>query len=100
SVDTKKKELVGDFSNKGQEWHPKGEPPKVRVHDFIDKVDHEMLVKCIAHTTTNTGLRVKARLDRRRYPAKVKVPDERMKSLRVRRARFHGDWNYMLKPAQ
>jgi hypothetical protein len=37
SVDTKKKELVGDFANKGQEWHPKGEPPKVRVHDFIDK---------------------------------------------------------------
>ena len=37
SVDTKKKELVGDFSNKGQEWRPKGEPEKVRVHDFMDK---------------------------------------------------------------
>jgi len=35
SVDTKKKELVGDFKNAGREWHPKGSPPQVRVHDFI-----------------------------------------------------------------
>lgn len=37
SVDTKKKELVGDFKNAGQEWRPKGDPEKVRVHDFKDK---------------------------------------------------------------
>ena len=36
SVDTKKKELVGDFYNKGQEWRPKGEPEQVRTHDFPD----------------------------------------------------------------
>ena len=36
SVDTKKKELVGQFKNAGKEWHPKGSPPKVLVHDFID----------------------------------------------------------------
>ena len=35
SVDTKKKELVGDFKNGGREWQPKGEPEKVRVHDFL-----------------------------------------------------------------
>ncbi len=35
SVDTKKKELVGDFKNSGREYRPKGEPEKVRVHDFI-----------------------------------------------------------------
>ena len=35
SVDTKKKELVGDFKNAGREWTPKGEPEEVRVHDFI-----------------------------------------------------------------
>src|ERR1035437_7997200 len=34
SVDTKKKELVGDFKNGGREWRPKGNPEKVRVHDF------------------------------------------------------------------
>lgn len=37
SVDTKKKELVGDFKNAGREWQPKGEPVPVRVHDFIDR---------------------------------------------------------------
>jgi transposase len=34
SVDTKKKELVGDFKNPGREWQPQGKPGKVRVHDF------------------------------------------------------------------
>ena len=34
SVDTKKKELVGDFKNAGQEWQPTGTPEPVRVHDF------------------------------------------------------------------
>jgi len=37
SVDTKKKENVGDFANGGREWRRKGHPPPVRVHDFIDK---------------------------------------------------------------
>jgi hypothetical protein len=36
SVDTKKKELIGDFKNAGQEWQPKGKPEAVRVYDFID----------------------------------------------------------------
>ena len=37
SVDTKKKELIGDFKNGGREWRPQGEPEIVRVHDFKDK---------------------------------------------------------------
>ena len=37
SVDTKKKELVGDFKNAGQAWRPRGEPEEVRVHDFLIK---------------------------------------------------------------
>jgi transposase len=37
SVDTKKKELVGDFKNAGREWRPQGEPEDVRVHDFLIK---------------------------------------------------------------
>ena len=36
SVDTKKKELVGNFKNNGREWRPKGTPEAVNVHDFID----------------------------------------------------------------
>jgi hypothetical protein len=34
SVDTKKKELVGDFKNPGRQWQPQGQPEQVRVHDF------------------------------------------------------------------
>ncbi|MGH8675718.1 MAG: ISAzo13 family transposase [Burkholderiales bacterium] len=37
SVDTKKKELIGDFKNAGREWRRRGEPEEVRVHDFLDK---------------------------------------------------------------
>ena len=37
SVDTKKKELVGNFKNGGREWRPCGEPEEVLVHDFVDK---------------------------------------------------------------
>ncbi len=36
SVDTKKKELIGDYANGGTEWSPAGEPERVQVHDFID----------------------------------------------------------------
>jgi hypothetical protein len=35
SIDTKKKELVGDFKNNGREWQPKGQPEPVRVYDFL-----------------------------------------------------------------
>jgi hypothetical protein len=45
SVDTKKKELVGDFKNAGQTWRPRGEPEEVRLHDFKD----EELGKAIPH---------------------------------------------------
>jgi hypothetical protein len=37
SVDTKKKELVGDFKNAGRAWRPRGQPTDVRVHDFLDE---------------------------------------------------------------
>ena len=37
SIDTKKKELVGEFKNAGQEWEPQGQPVKVKVHDFPEK---------------------------------------------------------------
>jgi Rhodopirellula transposase DDE domain len=37
SVDTKKKELIGDYANRGTEWAPAGEPERVQVHDFADR---------------------------------------------------------------
>lgn len=37
SVDTKKKELIGNYANRGHEWQPAGEPERVNVHDFADR---------------------------------------------------------------
>ncbi len=36
-IDTRKKELIGDFKNAGRQWRPKGRPEEVKVHDFADK---------------------------------------------------------------
>jgi Rhodopirellula transposase DDE domain len=216
SVDTKKKELVGDFRNGGREWRPRGKPLEVRVHDFQDPalgkaipygvydvtnneawvsvgldhdtaefaaeairrwwtkmgrrrfpkarqlyvtadgggsngsrsrlwkaalqqladktgltllvshfppgtskwnkiehrlfchitqnwrgkplVSHEIIVQLIGATTTATGLKVKAALDRRQYPTRQKITDEQLQQVRLKPADFHGDWNYSIRP--
>ena len=61
-------------------------------------VSHDVVVSLIGATTTASGLRVKARLDKKKYPTGVQVPDEQMKTLKLRPHRFHGDWNYTLAP--
>jgi transposase len=216
SVDTKKKELVGDFKNGGREYRPKGQPEPVRVHDFIipelgraapygvydiadnagwvsvgiDKdtasfavnsirrwwqtmgraryphatkllitadcggsngvrvrlwkrelqnlanelgiaitvchlppgtskwnkiehrlfsfitqnwrgkplVSHQTIVQLIAATTTDTGLKVRSEIDPNTYPAGVKVTDDEMDAINILRHKFHGDWNYTIRP--
>jgi hypothetical protein len=218
SVDTKKKELVGNFKNGGREWQPKGEPDLVDVHDFPqdaigkaipygiydvaanagfvsvgtdhdtpvfavtsieawwkqvgakrypdareifitadaggsngyrlhlwkyelqrladklglairvshfppgtskwNKVEHrlfsfisinwrgrplrtyETVVNLIANTTNRGGLVVRARLDRRKYPTGKKVPAKEFKKLNVEPDRWHGDWNYVIRPRE
>jgi hypothetical protein len=216
SVDTKKKELVGDFQNGGRELRPKREPEKVRVHDFLipelgratpygvydlarntgwvsvgmdhdtaafavesirrwwqcmgrpvypqasrllitadaggsngprlrlwkvelqkladeigmriavchfppgtskwNKIEHrlfsfisqnwrgkpllsfEVIVNLIAATTTMKGLKVHAEVDDGVYPAGTKIDDEELAGVRLRRDKFHGDWNYEIHP--
>jgi hypothetical protein len=216
SVDTKKKELVGQFSNRGQEWRPKGDPESVHVHDFPSMGDgkavpygiydvgrnegfvsvgvhkdtaefavrtirrwwshlghyyypkaggilitadcggsngnrcrlwkmelqkfaddtclrvrvahyppgtskwnkiehrlfsqittnwrgrpltsHQVVVDLIGATTTTTGLKVYAYLDKRQYKEGRDVTDEEMESLRIKRDAFHGEWNYTILP--
>jgi hypothetical protein len=216
SVDTKKKELIGDFKNGGREWQPQGTPEAVRVYDFIDpelgkvapygvydvganqgwvsvgithdtaefavesirrwwremgqplypaarrllitadcggsngyrvrlwkvelqkladdlgtiiqvchfppgtskwnKIEHrmfchitqnwrgrplvsrEVVVNLIGNTTTAEGLRIRAQLDDREYPAGIKVSDQALAELAIERDEFHGEWNYRVKP--
>jgi DDE family transposase len=216
SVDTKKKELVGNYRNAGREWRRKGHPEEVKVYDFLDpelgkaipygvydlarnvgwvsvgvdhdtaefavatigrwwrklgiasyprarrlliladgggsngyrvrlwrwelqkfatasgltisvshlppgtskwnKIEHRLfsfisqnwrgkplltraaIVSLIGSTTTATGLEVYSYLDEKAYPAKIQVTDEQMKSINIRPGRFHGEWNYTIKP--
>lgn len=216
SVDTKKKELVGDFKNSGREWQPQGEPEKTRVHDFEDKelgkvipygiydlhdnsgwvsvgidhdtsdfaidsilswwkqmgrktyseakellimadgggsnssrsrlwkigvqrlanttglqiqvchfppgtskwnkiehrmfsfitqnwrgqplVSHEAIVNLIGNTTTAAGLRIKAKLNSKTYPVGIKVEASELAKVRLKPAKFHGEWNYTVVP--
>jgi transposase len=55
SVDTKKKELVGDFRNPGREWRPEGQPEEVRVHDFKDPELGRAIPYGIYDMTRNDG---------------------------------------------
>lgn len=218
SVDTKKKELIGDFKNQGKEWRPKKEPIKVKIYDFpsqskgraipygiydiaynegwvnvgVDKdtakfavgsirswwdtmgkirysktkkllinadgggsnssrsrlwkkelqefanqtgieitvchfppgtskwnkiehrmfahitmnwrgkplTSHETVINLIGATKTKTGLKIKARLDKTNYEKGIKVSDDEMKKLNIKRHQFHGDWNYTILPVK
>jgi len=55
SVDTKKKELVGNFKNAGREWRPKGAPDEVNVHDFIDPKLKRAVPYGVYDINSNTG---------------------------------------------
>jgi Rhodopirellula transposase DDE domain len=216
SVDTKKKELVGDFKNAGREWRPQGRPEDVRVHDFLIKglgravpygvydlaadagwvsvgIDHDtgafavqtirrwwqevgrvrypeakrllitadgggsngfrlrlwkrelqrlsnelgiditvshfppgtskwnkiehrlfsfisqnwrarplvsyrVIVNTIAATTTRSGLSVQCELDPNRYPKGIVVANKEMAAIKIKPAKFRGDWNYTISP--
>lgn len=216
SIDTKKKELVGEFKNVGQEWEPRGQPVEVKVHDFPEKklgkaipygvydlasnegwvsvgIDHDtaqfattsvrrwwqemgvgrfpratklmitadgggsngsrnrlwkvalqglanelglrleichfppgtskwnkiehrlfsfitknwrgrpltsyrVIVNLIAHTTTKAGLLVRAALDKSHYETGIEVSDEELARVRIIPAKFHGEWNYGIRP--
>ena len=217
SVDTKKKELVGQYKNGGKELRPKGNPEQVKVYDFVDKklgranpygvydmadnsawvsvgtdhdtasfavstirrwwfsmgrdlypeaqklvitadgggsngsrvrlwkielqklanelsipihvshfppgtskwnkiehrlfsfismnwrgkplVTHETIVNLIAATTTKKGLKIRAELDSAHYPKGIKVTDEELAAIQIKRDEFHGEWNYSILPA-
>jgi len=60
--------------------------------------DYETVVRLIASTTTAKGLTVACRLDRRKYAVGRKIADEHMATLNIEPLRFHGEWNYVIRP--
>jgi hypothetical protein len=60
--------------------------------------DYETVVQLIGSTRTRAGLKVSARLDRRKYQTGKKVPEAVMSALNLTHAAFHGEWNYTLHP--
>jgi hypothetical protein len=55
SVDTKKKEMVGEYKNPGQEWQPRGQPEHVKVHDFPDPEVGKAIPYGVYDLTANEG---------------------------------------------
>lgn len=61
-------------------------------------VSHETIVNLIGSTTTQSGLRIKAKLNTKKYPTGVKVPKSEMEKINLNPAEFRGEWNYSIKP--
>ena len=61
-------------------------------------VSHEVIVNLIANTTTQAGLRIRAELDRGKYPTGIKISDAELALLNLKPDKFHGDWNYTVSP--
>jgi len=62
--------------------------------------DYETVVRLIASTTTAKGLTVRCRLDRRPYVVGRRITKQQMATLNLSRLRFHGEWNYVIRPHQ
>ncbi len=63
-------------------------------------ISHEVIINLIAHTTTKTGLKIRAALDRGRYPTGVAIAADELAAVNLKRANSHGDWNYMIYPTR
>ena len=61
-------------------------------------VCYEVMLELISHTTTKSGLTVKALLDQHLYATGIKIPDNEMERLNILRDDFHPEWNYTIKP--
>lgn len=62
-------------------------------------LSHEVVVNLIGATTTGTGLRIEAELDRGTYATGQKVTDDELSKVRVTPSPFHGEWNYKISPS-
>jgi len=63
-------------------------------------VSHDVVINLIANTTTKAGLKLQAELDEGTYPTGIKVSDRELSAVNLKRAQFHGEWNYSLLPTR
>jgi hypothetical protein len=63
-------------------------------------ISHEVIIQLIGHTTTKTGLTIRAALDRRPYPTGIKITPKQVAELPIVPADFHGEWNYAILSTQ
>src|SRR5207248_4907434 len=61
-------------------------------------VSYRVIVELISATTTKTGLTVRRELDTGLYPSGIVVSDAEIAALNIKRAEFHGEWNYTISP--
>jgi len=61
-------------------------------------VSYRVIVELISATTTETGLTVRCQLDTGQYPSGIVVSDTEMAAINIKRAEFHGEWNYTISP--
>ncbi len=61
-------------------------------------LSHAVIVDLISATTTKTGLTVRCELDTGQYPSGIVVSDAEMAAINIKRAEFHGEWNYTISP--
>jgi Rhodopirellula transposase DDE domain len=76
-----------------------------RLFSFISQnwraqplVSYRVIVELISATTTQTGLTVRCELDTGQYPSGIVVSDAEMAAINIKRAEFHGEWNYTISP--
>ena len=58
----------------------------------------QIVVKLIGSVSTEQGLRVRAALDKKTYDAGVKITDDELAAIAIERDKFHGEWNYRIRP--
>lgn len=76
-----------------------------RLFSFISKnwrakplTCHEVIVNLISSTTTDKGLRVKCRIDKRKYPTRIRINDVDFQRINIKKDDFLGNWNYTISP--
>ena len=63
-------------------------------------INYETVVNMISATTTRSGLKIKAQLDKNEYETGIKVSDREMKGLKIEYHQLHPKWNYTIFPQE